>query len=166
MGEITEQSVAGCRGVTVKDVAVDDHESPSVIRIHLRRSKTDQFGRGVDVYLGSTGDELCPVAALLAYLAVRGEDGPLFRFRDRRALTREPGFVDKVRSALSILGYDASIYAGHSFRIDAATTAAEQGIEDSVIKMLGRWESSAYQLYVRTSRETLASISRRLVQDS
>ena len=166
MGEITEQSVAGCRGVTVKDVAVDDHESPSVIRIHLRRSKTDQFGRGVDVYLGSTGDELCPVAALLAYLAVRGgEDGPLFRFRDCRALTREV-FVDKVRSALSILGYDASSYAGHSFRIGVATTAAEQGIEDSVIKMLGRWESSAYQLYVRTSWETLASISRRLVQDS
>ena len=52
------------------DVAVDNHESPSVIRIHLRRSKTDQFGRGVDIYLGATGDELCPVAALLAYLAV------------------------------------------------------------------------------------------------
>lgn len=166
MGEITEQSVAGGRGVTVKDVAVDDHESPSVIRIHLRRSKTDQFGRGVDIYLGATGDELCPVAALLAYLAVRGgEDGPLFRFRDCRALTREV-FVDKVRSALSILGYDASTYAGHSFRIGAATTAAGKGIEDSVIKMLGRWESSAYQLYVRSSREMLSSISRRLVQVS
>ena len=69
-------------------------------------------------------------------------------------VTREV-FVDKVRSALSILGYDASIYAGHSFRIGAATTAAEHGIEDSVIKMLGRWESSAYQLYVRTSGRRL-----------
>ena len=46
-------------------------------------------------------------------------------------------FGDKVRSALSILGYDASVYAGHSFRIGAATRAAEQGIEDLVIKMLG-----------------------------
>ena len=93
------------------------------------------------------------MAALLAYLAVRGgEDGPLFRFRDCRALTREVS-VDKVRSALSILGYEASTYAGHSFRIGAATTAAEKGIEDSVIKMLGRWESSAYQLYVCSSRE-------------
>ena len=129
--------MAGGRGGTGKDVAVDDQESPSVIRIHLRRSKTDQFGRGVDIYLGATGDELCPVAALLAYLAVRGgEDGPLFRFRDCRALTREV-FVDKVRSALSILGYDASTYAGHNFRIGAATTGAEKGIEDSVIKMLG-----------------------------
>ena len=81
MGEITEQSVAGCCGMTVKDVAVDDHESPSVIRIHLRRSKTDQFGRGVDVYLGSTGDELYPVAALLAYLAVgESKNGPLLLY--------------------------------------------------------------------------------------
>ena len=158
--------MAGCCGATVKDIAVDDHESPSVIRIHLRRSKTDQFGSRVDVYLGSTGDKLCPVAALLAYLAVRGcEDSPLFRFRDCRALTRED-FVDKVRSTLSILGYDASIYTGHSFWIGAAMTVAEQGIEDSVIKMLGRWESLAYQLYVRTSWKTLASISRRLVQVS
>ena len=60
----------------------------------------------------------------------------------------------------------ASTYAGHSFWIGAATTAAEKGIEDSVIKMLGRWESSAYQLYVRSSREMLSSVSRRLVQVS
>jgi hypothetical protein len=50
-----------------------------------------------------------------------------------------------------------------SFRIGVATTAAEWGIEDSVIKMLGRWESSAYQLYVRASQQALAAISRRLV---
>jgi len=157
--------VTGCSGVAVSDVAVDDHRSPSMVKIHLRRFKTDQFGRGVDVYMGSTGDALCPVAALLAYLAVRGgEYGPLFRLKDGRSLTREI-FTNKVRAALSVLGYDSSVYAGHSFRIGAATTAAEQGIEDSVIKMLGRWKSSAYQLYVRTPREVLSSISRKLVRD-
>ena len=79
--------------------------------------------------MGSTGDELCPVAALLAYYAVRdSEDGPLFHFRDGRALTREV-FVDKVRLALLILGYDASIYVGHGSetRIGAAITAVEKG---------------------------------------
>ena len=54
------------------DVAVDDHSNPSLVRIHLRKSKTDQLGRGVDIYLGRTDEDLCPVAALLAYLAVRG----------------------------------------------------------------------------------------------
>ena len=47
-----------------------------------------------------------------------------------------------------------------------ATTVAEKGIEDLVIKVLGRWESWAYQLYVRSSREMLLSILRRLVQVS
>ena len=162
IGEITEQSTESCSGVEVSDVSVDDLEFPSTIRIHLRRSKTDQFNKGVNIYMGATGDELCPVSALLAYLAVRGKiDGPLFRFKDGRSLTRE-GFTSTVRSALSALGYDSSEYAGHSFRIGAATTAAEQGVEDSTIKMLGRWESSAFLLYVRTPRQSLSSISRRL----
>ena len=57
--------------------------------------------------------------------------------------------VQKLRSALRGIGLNESDYAGHSFRIGAATTAAERGFEDSLIKTLGRWESEAYQLYIR-----------------
>ena len=39
---------------------------------------------------------------------------------------------------------EASEFAGHRFRIGAATTAAARGVEDSLIKTLGHWESSAY----------------------
>ena len=166
MGELTSPTVTS-KGpvdcVYVGDVAVDDHSNPWLVRIHLRKSKTDQLGRGVDIYLGRTDEDLCPVAALLAYLAVRGmEPGPLFKLSDGRFLTKQL-FITRVRSALSALGYDCSSYAGHSFRIGAATTAAECGIEDSLIKILGRWESSAYQLYVRSSQQTLKSVSKRLV---
>ena len=105
------------------------------------------------------------MAAILAYLARRRNDhGPLFRMSDGRFLTKAV-FTSRLREALSTLGYEALTYAGHSFRIGAATTAAEQGIEDSVIKMLGRWDSSTYQLYVRASRQVLASISQMLVND-
>ena len=41
---------------------------------------------------------------------------------------------------------DSHKYAGHSYRIGAATTASLCGIQDSTIKMLGRWQSSAYTL--------------------
>ena len=32
-------------------------------KIHLKRSKCDQFGKGVDVVLGMTGMPICPVKA-------------------------------------------------------------------------------------------------------
>ena len=166
MGEITAPSTSGLKGghcVSVGDIAVDDPLNPSLVRIHLSHSKTDQFGKGVDIYLGRTGQDLCPVSAILAYLAVRGkEPGPLFKLRDGCFLTKNI-FITRVREALIVLGFDGAMYAGHSFRIGAATTAAEVGIEDSVIKMLGRWESAAYQLYVKASRQMLASVSCRLV---
>ena len=167
IGEITvdAQAASSTNCVAVGNIVVDDHLAPTVVKIHLRCSKTDQFGRGVDVYVGRTGDDLCPVAALLAYLARRRNDpGPLFRMSDGTLLTKGI-FTARLREALSTLGYEASAYAGHSFRIGAATTAAERGIEDSVIKVLGRWDSSAYQLYVRSSRQLLAGIARRLVSN-
>ena len=64
-----------------------------------------------------------------------------------------------VKQALSEAGIDASAYSGHSFRIGAATTAGKKGVSAEKIKTLGRWESAAYLLYLRLSREDLASVS-------
>ena len=58
---------------------------------------------------------------------------------------------------------DKGSYNTHSFRIGAATSAIETGISDVQVKMLGRWKSNAYQRYVRTSPEKLASLSKKLV---
>ncbi len=128
------------------DVAVDGLENPKMLRLRIKASKTDPFRVGVDVFVGRTGTPLCPVAALLTYMAERGEGhGPLFRFRDGRSLTRTR-FVAKVKGALTTAGVDQAGYSGHSFRIGAATTAAQQGISDATIKRLGRWKSNAYQL--------------------
>lgn len=52
-----------------------------------------------------------------------------------------------------------SKYCSHSVRISAATTAAAKGVEDCVIKILGRWESLAYLQYVKLPRERLAGYS-------
>ena len=102
------------------------------------------------------------MTAILTYMVRRGtSDGPFFRFEDGRHLFRDK-FVTAVRTALAASGINPSHYAGHSFRIGAATTAANCGLQDSLIKTLSRWESSAYTLYIRTPKETLCSVSRSL----
>ena len=123
----------------------------------------DPFRKGVSVYLSRTDSDLCPVAAILAYMAVRpSSGGAFFVFRDGSYLTRDR-LVAAIRRALQSEGVDTRGYTGHSFRIGAATTAALAGIDDAVIKMLGRWESAAYQRYLRIPRESLAAVSERLV---
>ena len=142
-----------------RDVAIDSIISPTMLEIRLRHSKTDRFGTGVSIFLGRSLNDLCPVAAMLAFLVVRGgNDGPLFCNPDGSPVTKYQ-VISNVRLALQTLGLDDKAYAGHSFRIGAATTAAERGLEDSLIKALGRWESEAFQLYIRTPREKLAAIT-------
>ena len=142
------------------DVRVDNRSAPSAIQVVIKASKTDPFRQGVTLHIGITGDPLCPVAAVLSYMVARGgSPGPLFTWEDNRYLTRHR-FVISVRAALTEAGYVAKDYAGHSFRIDAATTAAEHGIQDSLIKTLGRWESSAYTRYVRTSPQVLRGVAK------
>ena len=146
------------------DIRVDSHSSPSLIQVTIKASKTDPFRQGVTLYIGATGDQLCPVTAVLSYMVARGSSpGPLFIWEDNRYLTRER-LVTSLRAALTKAGYAAQNYAGHSFRIGAATTAARCGIQDSLIKTLGRWKSAAYARYIRTAPEVLCRVAKSLVK--
>ena len=96
---------------------------------------------------------------ILPYVAMRGATaGPLFCFHDGSFLTRDK-FVIGVWQLLVAAGIDPNPYSGHSFRIGAATTAAHAGMDAALIQTLGRWKSSAYQLYIRIPRDSLASVS-------
>ena len=56
-------------------------------RVRIKASKTDPFREGTDVYFRQTGQLLCPVSAVLAYMVRRKEGpGPLFQFEDGRPL--------------------------------------------------------------------------------
>ena len=145
--------------LSYSDLAVDNPSDPGVISMLIKKSKTDQGRRGAKVYFSKTGDSLCPIAAMEAYLLVRGSNpGPLFLWESRVPLSK-PSFVKHVRSALEQAGLPAKDYSGHSFRIGATTTAVVAGLEDSAIQTLGRWESSAFKCYIRLEPSYLASLS-------
>ena len=81
---------------------------------------------------------------IIAYLFSSQEykEGPLFIFKDGRPLTRQR-LVTAFKGALQAMDVDQFKYCGHSSRVKAAMTAAARGMEDSIIKTLGRWSSAA-----------------------
>ena len=145
--------------LSMDDVSIDSPSAPTKILIRIKASKTDPFRLGVTVCLGKKRDN-CFVLLRPSSIISRVEAWP----RARSSATRMGGRSLTPRSlerfgwrlALGAAGLDASL-AGNNFRRGAATTAAAAGVEDALIKILGRWQSSAYLRYVRVPRESLAS---------
>ena len=97
------------------DVALHSRLSPSMVKIHLKRSKCNQFGRGVDVIVGKT-DSLT-VATMMAYITSRqGDPGPFIITEQREPVTKA-WFVQQIRETLTSLGLPQGDYAGHSFAL-------------------------------------------------
>lgn len=108
---------------------LNDLKNPTGLQINIKQSKTDPYQKGVTLYIGRTG--------------LRGyKPGPLFLFQSWKPLMR-PHFVMVVREALGKSCFKERKYCSHSFRIGVATTAASRGMEESIIKTVGRWESVA-----------------------
>ena len=148
--------------LSLPDIAIDNRLSPSVVQVKIKQSKTDPFRQGMQLYLGKTDEDICPITGILPYLAIRGaRPGPLFVLEDGTYLTRQR-FAALLSGTLLQAGISDRRYTTHSFRIGAATTAKDSGISDVHIKMLGRWKSNAYQLYVRSPKDQLAKLSKQL----
>lgn len=157
----TEGSFDASKHLGIDDVAADTLGNPSMIRLTIKASKCDQFRAGSVVYIGRAHPPTCAVSALLSYLHLRGPTpGPLFRWTTGSPLTaREVN--THLHSILSRAGIHGN-YSSHSFRIGAATAAAAAGIPDHLIKVMGRWSSTAYQRYIRSSPSTLANVAQHL----
>ncbi|CAB3988529.1 Retrovirus-related Pol poly from transposon 412 [Paramuricea clavata] len=131
-------------------------------RLFLKSSKTDPFHKGCTVLIGPSGHQICPVAALSRYLAIRGSfPGPLFLCVTGAPLS--PSLVNAwLRFILKAAGVPGN-YSSDSFRIGAATSAALAGVPDHVIKILGRWSSDCYLRYIRTPPHIILQTARHIV---
>ena len=94
--------------------------------------------------------QFCPVEFLLRWCRVRGSNsGPLFCLAGASAIKTDV-FTRHLKGALAFCDLDCSSYKSQSFRIGAASLAAENGMSDAKIRGLGRWKSNAFKLYVRS----------------
>ena len=147
--------------LNLQDLGLDSHLQPSLVRLCI---KQDPFRQGVEVFLGKTDSAVCPVTAIIQYVGVRPvTPGPLFIRQSGVSLTRSY-LVSQLQAALRMRGIDDTHFNGHSFRIGGAATAAKQGLEDSLIQSLGRWQSDSFKTYIKLSRANFASVSRVLAQ--
>ena len=106
----------------------DSREQTKVLTVLLWEGKMDLFSVGAHLYLGQTGDTLCPVAAVLEYLAIcQANPDPLFAFQDGTPLSWAQ-MVTHLHGALVWAGIDTTNFSGHSFQISAALTAAQASL--------------------------------------
>jgi site-specific recombinase XerD len=127
----------------------------------VRRSKTDQSGRGFTVFIEPSGSATCPVRLMQAYLKQRGCHGG-FLFINRRGSPLSAGAISKIcQRMVSRAGLNAQV-SSHSLRIGGATAAMVGGLSKEQVMAIGGWTSDAVELYMRMNEPTLLGTTRRM----
>lgn len=146
-------------GLTRSDITFSEDDDYAILR--LKRSKTDVKHTGVEIILAATNSSTCPVTALRLLFERDHQPprAPLFSLQNG-PFTRK-SVIDFLKARLVTAGIPIEGYSGHSFRKGAAQHASDNGMLDEQIKTLGRWSSSAFQLYFQTSTPTLFALNKR-----
>jgi integrase len=129
---------------------------PQGLEITIRRSKTDQNGKGRKLGIPYGRSDCCPVYALKQWQSLTLDtEGPVFRPVDRHhriSKTRLSGGAvsDVIRKRLEAVGIDPSHYSGHSLRSGFATSAAMAGVSSwSIRKQTGHASDATLARYIR-----------------
>ena len=120
------------------DVA-DLERVPDGIIVHVRRSKTDQEGKGQEIAV-PRGAKLKPCESLDAWLKAAGITvGPVFRSIGKGGRVSAERLTDRsvaniVKRYAEAAGLDATLFSGHSLRAGFVTSALAAGAD--VLKVM------------------------------
>ena len=132
-------------GLDIGDV---EHVRQGVV-LHLRRSKTDQEGRGQKIGIPHGRTRWCPVSAFDAWVTASGiTEGAVFRPVDRHGHIKDARLSGEaialvVRERVAAAGLEPAQYSGHSLRAGLATSAAQAGVPTWRIRAQTRHASEA-----------------------
>lgn len=128
----------------VDDVRIED----AGLWVHLAVRKTDQTGKGTDIFVpAGRSASACPVAAVRRWLELVDQsdndktDRPLFRRVRRGGVVGterlDSGTVARiVKEHVAAQGLDASTFSGHSGRSGFVTSAADQGAPMPAVQLV------------------------------
>jgi integrase len=125
--------------------------------IHLRRSKTDQTGKGMKkgIPYGKTA-KTCPVRAVISWLRdAEIYEGPVFRPLSKHDTPRRTRLTPQsvalvVKKAFRLIGKRSRDYSGHSLRSGLVTAAAiGGGDERTIMKHTGHRSVQMVRRYMR-----------------
>ena len=127
------------------------------LKINLRRSKTDQFGKGTLKGLPYfDNSKYCPVLSLQKWIEIsKINSGPLFRRFTKGLNLSVNRLTDQtvallIKEYLKLAGIDSKNYSGHSLRSGFATSAAESGAEErSIMAMTGHKSTEMVRRYIK-----------------
>lgn len=137
------------------DVADIEHISQGVV-VTLRRSKTDQEGRGRKIGIPFGRTRWCAVKHLGDWVDFAGiTTGPVFRginrhghILDHRLSGEAVSIIVKQRAGVA--GFDPNLYSGHSLRAGLATSAALAGASTwKIRRQTGHASEAMLSRYIR-----------------
>ena len=135
------------------------------VHIKLSGSKTDPFQLGCPVIIGCTGTAVC--GACEAWCIVQSHrctqtpsDAPFLQVNSRALDCLM--LVNHIKATVAKLGLNLSRYSGHSL----CTGGLQAGFSQWQIKLLGQWNSHAYQLYIHQDLLTCAGFAAHMAVNS
>jgi len=143
----------------VRDVSFRQEAGELVSTVRVCPSKKGERCQGKTVPLElRDGKLLQPATALWRMLRARDAtpDEPLFMYRGEPL---RAGMMNKmVKWLMQSVGEDPAVYGSHSLRIGGASAALAAGVPPETIRILGRWDSSVYEIYCRLSRQSASRV--------
>jgi integrase len=133
--------------------------TPEGLVVALRRSKTDQEGKGRKIGIPPGRARTCPVRALQDWLEAAGiGEGAVFRGVNRHGQVADKPLTGRsvariIQRAAERAGLDSTRFAGHSLRAGLVTTAAKAGKPThSIMAQTGHKSVGMVQKYIREAK--------------
>lgn len=126
----------------------------------LKTSKSDKDNKGVSIVIAATGQPDCPVYHMSMLMGWRNKSTRVTSHKDftplfalRNGLFSRHRVLRLLTERCRRVGVDPIL--GHSFRRGAAQEAANNGLSQAEIMLLGRWSSDAVKAYYKSPGDQL-----------